>query len=246
MNREQTILYEHEAFVEDLIARINRLIVMDHCTTPDPRRIVTKFGWVLAGNTHGSISPPTQYITHHTTVLSGDDVLRKFWELEEPPSELVLSVEERAVVQHFKENHFRLTDGRFAVPLPKRDDAPRIGESHSQAVRRFLSLERSLHTKGQFSAFANVVEEYFSLCHAEEIPVTDLQKPPHDVFYLPMHAVHKQSSTITKLRIAFNASAKSSTGTSLNDTDGQTYSTLSTTRRTSQILLSCSCYHSRH
>ena len=211
-----------------------------------PTALETEFGWVLAGNTHGSISPPTQYVTHHTTVLSGDDVLHKFWELEEPPSEPVLSVEERAVVQHFKENHFRLPDGRFAVPLPKRDDAPRIGESHSQAVCRFLSLERSLHTKGQFSAFANVIEEYFSLCHAEEVPVTDLQKPPHDVFYLPMHAVHKQSSTTTKLRVAFDASAKSSTGTSLNDTDGRTYSTLSTTQRTSQIPLSCSYYHSRY
>ena len=121
-------------------------------------------------------------------------------------------------MKHFKENHFRLPDGRFAVPLPRRDNAPKIGESRSQAVRRFLSLERSLHAKGQLSAFADVIEEYFSHSHAEEVPVVDLQKPTHDVFYLPMHAVHKQSSTTTKLRVVFDASAKSSTNTSLNDT----------------------------
>ena len=76
------------------------------------------------------------------------------------------------------------------VPLPKRDDVSKIGESRSQAVQRFLSLERSLHSKDQFSAFADVIEEYFSLRHAEEVPLVDLQKPPCDVFYLPMHAVH--------------------------------------------------------
>ena len=183
-----------------------------------PTALETKFGWVLAGDTHGNVSLPVQHVSHHTTALAGDDMLRKFWELEESPSEPVFSVEEKAVVEHFKENHFRLPDGRFVVPLPKRDDVSKIGESRSQAVRRFLSLERSLHSKEQFSAFADVIEEYFSLCHAEEVPLVDLQKPPCDVFYLPMYAVHKQASTTTKLRVVFDASAKSSSGISLNDT----------------------------
>ena len=183
-----------------------------------PTALETKFGWVLAGDTHGNVSLPVQHVSHHTTALAGDDMLRKFWELEETPSEPVFSVEEKAVVEHFKENHFRLPDGRFVVPLPKRDDVSKIGESRSQAVRRFLPLERSLHSKEQFSAFADVIEEYFSLCHAKEVPLVDLQKPPCDVFYLPMHAVHKQASTTTKLRVVFDASAKSSSGISLNDT----------------------------
>ena len=60
--------------------------------------------------------------------------------------------------------------------------------------------------------------EYFEMGHAEPVPVADLENPMQNVFYLPMHAVRKESSTTTKLRAVFDASAKSSTGVSLNDT----------------------------
>ena len=48
--------------------------------------------------------------------------------------------------------------------------------------------------------------------------LNDLEKPLQDVFYLPMHAIKKESRTTTKIRAVFVASAKSSTGISLNDT----------------------------
>ena len=55
-------------------------------------------------------------------------------------------------------------------------------------MKQFLSLERSLYSKGQFQEFSTVMEEYFKMNHAELVPVADLQKPPKDIFYLPMHA----------------------------------------------------------
>ena len=53
---------------------------------------------------------------------------------------------------------------------------------------------------------------------AEHVPLADLQKPTEQVFYLPMHAVHKEHSTMTKIHAVFDVSAKSSSGVSLNDT----------------------------
>ena len=187
-----------------------------------PTAFETDLGWVLCGNT-GSALTSTQANVHvttfHTSAIPCDDVLRRFWELEEAPSQQAcLSAEERMVVRHFDSNHTRTKEGRFIVPLPKDPNARPIGESRSQAVRRFLSLERSLNQKGCFKEFDTVMQEYFDLGHAEPVPTQDMGKPLGTTFYLPMHVVYKMSSTTTKIRAVFDASAKSSTGVSLNDT----------------------------
>ena len=61
-----------------------------------------------------------------------------------------------------------------------------------------------------------VIQEYFDRSHAEEVPPEDLEKPPEQVFYLPMHIVYKNTSTTTKVRAVFDASATTATGVSLN------------------------------
>lgn len=55
------------------------------------------------------------------------------------------------------------------------------------------------------------------LGHAEVIPANESGCETSKSFYMPMHVVHKDSSTITKVRAVFDASAKSTTGVSLND-----------------------------
>ena len=75
-----------------------------------------------------------------------------------------------------------------------------------------------MDSKRKSEEFHDVMEEYLKLGHAELVPVADLQKPDYESFYLPMHVVLKESSTTTKVRAVFDASAKSSSGFSLNDT----------------------------
>ena len=157
--------------------------------------------------------------THFSLVLSGEDLLRRFWELEERTSpNCTLTLEERAALKHFNSHHTRDAHGRFIVPLPKRSLETKLGESRSQAVRTFLSFERSLHAKEFFSEVQKVIDEYLVNDHAEEVPMSDLEKPVEEVFYLPVHVVHKESSTTTKIRAVFDASASTSSGISLNDT----------------------------
>ena len=122
------------------------------------------------------------------------------------------------MVQQFISTHKHSEDGRFIVQLLWKPDAKPLGESRGQAVRRFITLGQSLRSKGRFKVVDEVMQEYFELGHAELVPVPDLKKPPSQVFYFPIHVVQKESSATTKVRAVFDASAKSTTNVSLNDT----------------------------
>ena len=182
----------------------------------NPSAFETDFGWVLAGEASSSLNTSV-FLTHHVTVDT-DNLLQKFWELEEQTAELSsLTSEELSVVQHFKDYHSRESDGRFIVPLPKKPFTKPLGESRSHAVRRHKSLEKSLYSRGVFDQYHVVMEEYFEKEHAELVPPNDLKKPASEVFYLPLHVVFKDSSTTTKVRAVFDASAPSTSGVSLNN-----------------------------
>lgn len=115
-----------------------------------PIALETQFGWVLAGNM-GSQLPMHHAAVHHVTTLTGDDLIRRFWETEETPDSIhSMTTEERTVMEYFKDHHSHLSDGRFVVPLPRNPAVGPLGESRAQAVRRFFSFERTLHSKGQF------------------------------------------------------------------------------------------------
>ena len=107
-----------------------------------PTALETEFGWVLCGS--------AGVTTFYSTVTSGDDILRQFWEIEETPADhSALSTEERTVVRHFESNHSRSKEGRFVVPLPRNPSAKQIGESRSQAIIKEIPLTRTLsHCKG--------------------------------------------------------------------------------------------------
>ena len=160
-----------------------------------PSAFQAEFGWVLAGETSVCTSNASVVSYHTSSTISGDQILQCFWEIEEPASDLSgLTREVRMVVHHFQENHQRTESGRFLVPIPKKAHIKPLGESCSQAVRRYLSLERSLHFKGQFEEFSSVMEEYFDQGHAELVPTSYLEKPTNKVFYLPMHASEKRQA----------------------------------------------------
>ena len=111
-----------------------------------------------------------------------DEMLKKFWEIEnlylQDPT---LSVNERKVMEHFKENHRRDAEGRFIVPLPLNLDTTALGESRTGSVRRFKLLEQSLHAKLQFKEFASCVQEWFELGPAELVPVPEIYKPHQEM-----------------------------------------------------------------
>ena len=45
----------------------------------------------------------------------------------------------------------------------------------------------------------------------------NMKKPYNEIYYLPMHIVSKEDRTTSKVRIVFDAPAKTTSGTSLNN-----------------------------
>ena len=155
--------------------------------------------------------------SQQSTKPDPEQLFRLLWTQEEIPGESTLSDEDCLAIEHFSNTHKRLPSGAYAVALPRRLPTPLLGESRSVAVKRFRQNERSLQRRDQWQAFADVLNEYSVLDHAEQVPPEDMAKSASEVFYMPAHGVFKATSTTTRLRCVFDASAKSSTGVSLND-----------------------------
>ena len=179
----------------------------------------TVFGWTVIGKVETYEN--REIIETINAVATMEDLsrnIRKFWELEEIPenSEHVESTCE----QSFKNSVCRLSDGRFQVDLPFEihNGEKFLGESKTNARRLLLSGERRqiLNPKLR-KEYIRFIEEYKEMGHMELVPKEELSLPEHECYYLPHHAVFKETSTTTKIRVVFNASSKTKSGYSLND-----------------------------
>ena len=107
-----------------------------------PSALNTEFSWVLAGGTKTS----NYNVAHHVVTVSGDDLLRRFWEVKEhQPSDLALTPEERFVIEHFKAFHSRDECGGFVVPLHNMDpqsDTQQVNMSSILSVKELELVEK--------------------------------------------------------------------------------------------------------
>ena len=138
--------------------------------------------------------------------------------MEEPSVyDTALTPTEQKVEAYYKKTHLYLRDQkRYLVRLPKKDDNSVLGESKTQTINRAKANERSLIRKQTWPQFQAVVQEYLDLGHAQPVSPTDSQ-PSTNCYYMPVHAVYKESSSTTKVRAVFDASARSTNHNSLND-----------------------------
>ncbi|XP_055922135.1 uncharacterized protein LOC129953210 [Eupeodes corollae] len=182
--------------------------------TPIAQR--TELGWVLSGGISPDSHSQVQAFHIKTESESLDQMLRKFWELEEIQDRKFLSPDDEKCEKHFCRTHQRQLDGKYVVQLPfKEGTYPSIGLSQRSALVRFLQLERKFKTNSLFKEeYTKVFNEYKELGHMTEVPLAALNSLH---YFLPHHAVVKEASSTTKLRIVFDASCKTSDGTSLND-----------------------------
>ncbi|RLU25767.1 hypothetical protein DMN91_001926 [Ooceraea biroi] len=147
----------------------------------------------------------------HLTRLESQ--LERFWAIEEIDVDKPRSKEETECEAHFRENVLRDSSGRYVVRLPFRGNGQRLGESRSAALKRLDSLERKLGANAALGAeYDRIFEEYLTLGHMSLV-----EDDGDDGYYMPHHALLKDSSNTTKVRVVFDASAETRNGISLND-----------------------------
>lgn len=153
---------------------------------------------------------------------SNDDLnqlLPKFWQLEEVEINSKLSVEDIQCEKIFTDTTKVLENGQFQVnlPLKNENDFLKLGDSFSQANKRFSYLEKRFKNNSSlYNDYKNFIDEYVNLNQAKYIS-SQTSFLNQNRYFLPHHCVIRESSSTTKLRVVFDASMKTTSGLSLND-----------------------------
>lgn len=177
----------------------------------------TIFGWILTGpmNEQNHLRSRISSL-HCTSAVQLDELVRRFWEIEEIiprhiPTDLELRCE-----QHFADTHQRSSDGRYMVRLPFKTEPPiEIGSSRAVALTLLQKSERMLLRRPELSKrYHEFLSEYHALGHMELVTHSLNSYEP---VYLPHHPVCREDSNSTKVRVVFNASSRTSNQSSLND-----------------------------
>ncbi|XP_065082353.1 uncharacterized protein LOC135704779 [Ochlerotatus camptorhynchus] len=184
-----------------------------------PLLVDSVFGWIVSGTAHAATNAHDASTCSVTTVslMSLEESLERFWEIEELPARSAYSLEEKKCDEFYTSTVTRNSEGRYVVRLPRKSNFDElVGESKATALRRFELLERRLdrdaHLKEEYCKF---MREYLELGHMRLVPEKEASKSKE--CFLPHHPVLKEASTTTKVRVVFDASAKTSTGHSLNE-----------------------------
>ncbi|XP_011884042.1 PREDICTED: uncharacterized protein LOC105571179 [Vollenhovia emeryi] len=183
-----------------------------------PTAQLTSLGWILSGPTDASeLSDGSVQSMNCVSEPSIEFLLRRFWEIEEVSSVPQMSDEDKRCEQHFVETHQRGPDGRYIVRLPFKTDPPiRIGASRETTALLYSKLEGRLQKNRDLARqYHEFLNDYVTKGHMEL--VSDSNPTRFPPVYIPHHPVLRESSSTTKLRVVFNASCKTSNGTTLND-----------------------------
>ena len=123
-------------------------------------------------------------------------------------------IENESVVQAQFEEHVSFVDGRYVVSLPWKDSDLSLPDNYVLSLRRLNGLYKRLKRDPELlKRYDSVIREQIK--SGIVVPVNDAENNTNRVHYMPHHAVLKHERTTTKIRVVYDASAKTE-GPSLN------------------------------
>ncbi|XP_050056092.1 uncharacterized protein LOC126549769 [Aphis gossypii] len=188
-----------------------------------PSAMHTNLGWIIVGSLKDSTPLSLTSLTISTVPVM-NETLQQFCRIEEPIVQTQSTTEDERCEEWFSKTVSRDTSGRFCVALPFRSTInvqcnskqdlitpSGLGSSRTMALNRLLNIERRLAKDPElYSAYRCFMNEYLLLGH-----IRAADKP--EKYFIPHHAVVKRKNGKMKIRVVFDASAKSSSGFVLND-----------------------------
>ena len=181
-----------------------------------PVALCTKLGWVLSGPTASTTTDvPASCLVTHTLRVSGlstesqllDNRIKAFWELES----FGIAASDHSACNDFKSS-IQFVAGRYAVQLPWKEAHPALPDNYQLCLKRLRGLLKRL--KQDLCEYDSTIKKQIQQGIVESVDPSE--EDPSQVHYLPHHAVMKQDRETTKVRIVYDASARSN-GPSLND-----------------------------
>lgn len=188
--------------------------------TQGPVAIHTKLGWVLSGPTSSRelTRSSTNLVTTHVLRVDAqpseqeslEKQLQSFWDLE---SLGIIGVEKTIYDEFLASVSFQ--NGRYEVSLPWKESHNPLPNNYQLSYKRLWGLLRRLkQSPSVLQQYNSIIEDQIKQGVVE--PVSDLTTS-NLCHYLPHHAVVRIDRSTTKLRIVYDASARSADGPSLND-----------------------------
>ena len=177
-----------------------------------PTAIETHIGWVLSGpveecQTH--LANSDTHVFHNSSELN--DTLKRFWDLET----LGIKNKEESLYDKFVSS-ITFCEGRYEVQLPWKDVHPPLPSNYQLCLSRLTGLIRRLKRD------STLLRDYNAVIRDQlKRGIVEVVREPEsadrsNTHYIPHHAVVRRDKATTKLRIVFDASARSS-GPSLNE-----------------------------
>ncbi|GJQ66148.1 hypothetical protein Trydic_g18 [Trypoxylus dichotomus] len=148
--------------------------------------------------------------------LSIEQQIEKFWTIEDIHTEQTItsSHEYQICETNFTETTTRSKDGRFIVKLPLRDISS-LGKSRELTLKRYKRLEVKFKNDVElYEQYQDFMSEYKNLGHMREV---NEQDDGSMAYYIPHHSVFKADGN-SRIRVVFDASMKTSTNISINET----------------------------
>ena len=198
--------------------------------SPGPIAMYTRLGWVLSGPVFCESQPnldcSIQLNSTHILAIEADlaeleneeqidmkEELKRFWDLES------LGIQDNEISVYDKFTQGIKFDGqRYEAELPFKEGHPLLPDNFATCVTRLKNLLSRLQSKPEIlGEYNGIIHEQLKQGIIELVPEEDEESPSFGiVHYLPHREVIRMDKETTKLRIVYDASARSN-GPSLND-----------------------------